>query len=330
MDCIKCHGPIAAAAARKVKHPAMEGGCDSCHVNHRDQKARAEAKGDHYLTDKQPAVCGGCHDVAEKKLLDTHKGQPFATAECSGCHNPHGSDQPKLIAEMAHSPFDARACDSCHKPPKDGKVVLNESSTSKLCFGCHADVEERLKKAKFQHTLLKSDDNSCADCHDPHASGRKFGLRKPVAELCSACHSDLTDGKKFVHKPVTESCTACHNAHASDFEKNTHAAVNDLCLGCHGPSALKIVQGPEPVSLFGGKVALPAKAYEDLSWLQLSNDGKLGHPYPQHPVSAPASEGKAEITCLSCHKPHAANGSAKMLVTETARADKLCIRCHGK
>ena len=171
-DCLKCHAPIQAAIQKKVKHAAIDMGCDSCHINHREKKP-GDSKTEHYLSGSQKEVCGACHDLTEKKLADAHKGQPFATAACTTCHDPHGSDKPKLIAENAHGPFDARQCDGCHKPPKEGKVVLTAASTGELCFQCHSDMQERLKSAKSKHTLLASDVNTCTDCHDPHASRHK-------------------------------------------------------------------------------------------------------------------------------------------------------------
>lgn len=328
--CLACHALIKTLLTRKVVHAAVGMGCDSCHGDHRKGGDGAANKQDHYLNSKQPDVCLTCHDAKEKAFTDAHRGQPAAQAVCTGCHNPHASDAPKLIMAEQHSPFAGRQCDSCHEAPVKGKVKLGEASTNALCFLCHDDMKTRLAGAKSKHSLIASSENSCIDCHDPHASDHKKFLKSSPASLCTSCHADVTKDKKFVHEPVQGGCTVCHDAHASDFKKNTHAAGNDLCMGCHGPVAIKIVQGPDPVSLFGGKVTLPAKAYENLSWLPLSEGGKLGHPYPKHPVSAPASEGKAEINCLSCHKPHAANGSRRLFVTETAKTDKLCLQCHDK
>ena len=106
-ECLKCHQTIQAALKRKVRHQAIDMGCDSCHLNHRDKKA-APAKTEHYLNAAQAEVCSGCHDYKEEKVVKAHKGQPFQTSTCGGCHDPHASDLPKLMAAHAHGPFGAR------------------------------------------------------------------------------------------------------------------------------------------------------------------------------------------------------------------------------
>ncbi|MBI5086088.1 MAG: cytochrome c3 family protein [Acidobacteria bacterium] len=324
--CLKCHAPIQTALKRKLKHAAVDMGCDSCHINHRDKQA-AQTKTEHYLTGKQSELCAGCHDYKDKAIAAAHKGQPFETAECSGCHDPHASDRPKLIAAQAHGPFDARQCDSCHKAPKDGKIALTAASTSELCFTCHADLQERYTKAKSKHTLLSSDINTCTDCHDPHATNQARALKRPVTTLCTTCHSGLTEEKKFVHEPVKGSCAICHDAHGSEHSKNLHAPVETLCLECHNTkTAPRLFDGKE-TTLFSGKVTLPPQSYSEIKTIEITK-GRFGHPTGNHPVFADAKDGKPGFNCLTCHLPHAANGSLQLLVTEEPTTMTLCNKCH--
>ncbi len=60
-------------------------------------------------------------------LQKAHNNQPFGTANCVECHDPHQSDPPKLMAKFQHVPFQANGCDTCHAPAKDGKVVLTQA-----------------------------------------------------------------------------------------------------------------------------------------------------------------------------------------------------------
>ena len=323
--CLQCHSSIQTALQRKVKHAAVEMGCESCHTNHREEKS-AEGKANHYLSGKEAEVCSTCHDFAEKTLIDAHKGQPFAKAACSGCHDPHASDKPKLIVENLHGPFAAGQCEGCHKAPNEGKIVLTAASSSELCFGCHSGVRDKLNSAKSKHTLLTTDPNSCTDCHDPHASRHKKALKQPATALCTGCHAEVLAAKKFVHKPVEDNCALCHDAHASDHAKLLHAPVQALCLECHDASAMKKFTDAAPVSLFGGKVTLPPQPYQGLKMLLLR--GGKGHPMMGHPVSAPATAGKPGFDCVTCHMPHAANGSPQLLITDTPSTNELCVRCH--
>ena len=326
--CLKCHAPIERVLQRKNKHAAVDTGCESCHLNHRAPGA-AKSKNAHYLTAEPPELCLTCHDAKDKQIAAAHRGQPFEKAVCTGCHEPHASDGPKLTPARAHGPYEARQCGGCHKAPTtDGKVVLTAESASGLCFTCHDDFKKRIDQASSKHTLLSTDPNSCRDCHTPHASDRGYFLKKSAAALCIDCHAELVAGKKFVHQPVQTSCALCHDPHASNARKNLYAAGNDLCLACHGPKAGEIISAKAPVALFEGRVKLAPGAFEDLKYLELTPDGKLGHPFPKYPVRVDPGGDKPEITCITCHLPHAANGGRQLLVTETSNSAKLCVRCH--
>ena len=129
---------------------------------------------------------------------------------------------------------------------------------------------------------------------------------------------------KYLHKPAGVVCVYCHDAHASDFSAELHAPVHDLCMGCHGASAGKIILSNQSFPLFEGRVILPPKAFEKLTDLQLSPDGK-GHWISKHPVYKPATADKAEVNCLSCHTSHAAAFNSNLLVSSP---ESLCATCH--
>jgi len=54
-------------------------------------------------------------------------------------------------------------------------------------------------------------------------------------------------------------------------------------------------------------------------------NGNLGHPTVKHPVSAPATKDKEELSCITCHSSHSASTGPKLLVTEK---QELCHKCH--
>ena len=256
-----------------------------------------------------------------------------STEACLSCHE--GLVKTKVV----HPAVKDVGCAACHEVKTDGTstTISLLAQGSELCFVCHEEIKNRIATAKVKHGLLEV--GACTDCHDPHGSNQERLLKEPVKALCESCHADVVAEKKYIHRPVETSCVLCHDAHASDFSKHLHAGLNNLCLECHGPKALSIARGEGPVALFNGHVSLPAKPFEQIRWLRLDSEGKRGHPFPNHPVFSSSAanhtvfpspgDSKGEINCLSCHLPHAANGSPDLLVTEKADSSVLCVRCHG-
>jgi predicted CXXCH cytochrome family protein len=100
--CYKCHKPVDTG---KVKHAALERyGCTACHDPHGTGQPALLAR-------KVNDVCGTCHPAQQDgrhvtpivakghavggNLMDPRReGRAFS---CASCHNPHGSDSPKLL-----------------------------------------------------------------------------------------------------------------------------------------------------------------------------------------------------------------------------------------
>src|SRR5208283_1462387 len=118
---------------RPVVHPAMGGGCTSCHNPHGSQfKFFFAAQGN--------SLCFQCHPQIEEKLKAPAVVHPPIKSErgCPSCHSPHASDAPKLLS-------------------KAGK---------ELCLMCHDGIIK--KEDTVLHGPIK--DGKCTPCHDPHAS----------------------------------------------------------------------------------------------------------------------------------------------------------------
>jgi len=90
-------------------HPALDEGCEGCHVL-ADGKLKAK---------DQKEACYACHDNFEKK--DEGGGErtvhsPVKAGECTGCHDPHFSTRPKLQKLE-------KGCFECHDAfPSEGTV----------------------------------------------------------------------------------------------------------------------------------------------------------------------------------------------------------------
>jgi predicted CXXCH cytochrome family protein len=338
--CSQYQDPKTIEPLKKFKEPAMDKGCVVCHLDC-DKLTEAEKKEppEYYLKAKEPALCLECHSAssknispAAKDLSPAHDKQPLGKSRCTGCHDPHSSDTPKLLLKFSHGPYAARLCSACHPAPVDGKVGLTAANVDLLCYDCHANFKGEMAGAGSRHKLLSQSNRSCIECHDPHAANQEYHLKKPAQELCVSCHDEppkqTTQGdallltsndtdlqylklsSKYVHEPARKSCLICHDAHASQFPKELRVSMHDLCMDCHGPNSEKIVQSSQPFPLFSGLVSLPPRTFEKLKLFELS--GKYVH----EPVN---------ISCAFCHDAHASDYSAEL----NAPVTDLCLACHG-
>ncbi len=331
--CSDYQDPKTIAPLKKFIEPAMDKGCVACHLDC-NQLSPADLKEppDFYLKAKEPELCLKCHASLDKDLAPAHNKQPLDKSKCTGCHDPHSSDIPKILLKFSHGPYAARLCSDCHPAPVDGKVGLTAENVDSLCYNCHANFKAEMASAGSRHKLLSQSNRSCMECHDPHAANQEYHLKKPVQELCVSCHdeppkkpakeaalplaSDSADrqylklSSKHVHEPARKSCLICHDAHASQFPKELRVSMRDLCMDCHGPNSEKIVKGNQPFPLLNGLVSLPPKTFEKLKRFELS--GKYVH----EPVN---------VSCAYCHDSHASDYPAELYAPVT----DLCLECHG-
>jgi predicted CXXCH cytochrome family protein len=360
-DCIKCHDPHAsdnknqllkAASGEKGKnlcldchniglnvpdkgsrHAALDMGCDTCHTTHKvGEKGKSEF--DFHLAKAVPALCIGCHDVKDDKLIKAHQGQPFGTANCTQCHNPHQSAQAKLLQTFTHPPFAEKTCEVCHAAAKDGKVVLTNSDSKALCVTCHSEQAEKIEKAKVQHPGAQGE---CVACHNPHAGPTPGFLQPDPVTACLACHSDQAEQfkKAHLHQPAfVQGCATCHEPHGGNNDHLLRAkTVNALCLECHGPEAQpKPIESQHLLAIFDGTVKLPDDYYRKNKVVVLPLKYGRGHPVNGHPVQdimdpADITKVKTAINCLTCHQPHA-SAKADLLAKDQENNLAFCSSCH--
>jgi predicted CXXCH cytochrome family protein len=329
--CLECHRQGVDVPKDGSRHPALDMGCQTCHVTHKvgttgDQEYKF------HLIKPAPELCLGCHDVSDPQLVKAHQSQPFEKVACTNCHNPHDSVLPKLMQKYVHPPFADRSCDTCHVPAKDGKVVLTQSDSRALCAMCHDEQVKQIDTAKVAHPGAQGE---CIACHSPHASRSPRLLKPDPVAVCLTCHSDLAEmqqTQKVLHDPAfKQACSVCHVAHGNDREHLLRADVNQLCLTCHGPNAKGTpVPDSTDVTIFNGAVRLPGDYFKKVSLLPLDAQGR-GHPQQGHPVGGvldPSDPQKTKtITCVRCHSPH--GGSKAMLVTGQEGSESLCSQCHA-
>ena len=132
-----------------------------------------------------------CHDTKDAGLQKAHQDQPFATANCLQCHNPHESAKPKLLQTFLHVPFESKMCESCHLPSADGKVVLTNKDSRALCLTCHEEQGKKIEAAKVHHPGAQGD---CVACHNPHGRKSPGFLQPDPVKACLTCHADQVNG----------------------------------------------------------------------------------------------------------------------------------------
>ena len=122
-------------------------------------------------------------------------------------------------------------------PSKRGMTI------KEACLKCHVSILDKT----YSHGPAVA--GYCTLCHDPHASMENAWLRKPVWELCTACHTDKVAGehrflkshpmqnKKDPMRPGKRlSCVSCHDPHSAEagdlFAYNKKKSF-ELCKLCH-------------------------------------------------------------------------------------------------
>ncbi len=329
--CLSCHKIGIDVPKEGSRHAALDMGCDTCHLTHKNgDKGKIEFAA--HLKKGVPALCIDCHDVKDAALQKAHLDQPFGTANCLQCHNPHQSAKPKLMQTFLHAPFEGKMCDSCHQAAKDGKVVLANADSRALCLTCHEEQGKKIDSAKVPHPGAAGE---CISCHNPHG-GKSPGFIQPdPVNACLTCHSDQADQMKkaHLHQPAAvQGCATCHEPHGGENQHLLRAASpNKLCLECHGPDASpQKLESEHVVTIFNGAVKLPENYFRKVIVLPIKYG--RGHPTDRHPVSDvmdPADVNKVlkPVNCLSCHQPHS-SAQPSLLAKDQQNNMAFCMTCH--
>ncbi|MDT8442480.1 MAG: cytochrome c3 family protein [Desulfuromonadales bacterium] len=214
-------------------------------------------------------------------------------------HNDPEADPPATLPQdRYHRIGRATACGECHNVNPTPTELNSHNRAENPCASCH----ERMLHKKHVHGPAGV--YECNFCHQADSRPVAYAPRPGDAALCLECHDDIGDAmaaSKFIHGPLEAgSCLLCHDAHASEFGAQVIRPVNELCLGCHE----KVAKSTHVVRTAQGK----------------------GHPLDG---DNNLIEQGGELTCASCHNPHAADTSAYLAFGVTSRM-ALCGNCHKK
>jgi predicted CXXCH cytochrome family protein len=168
-----------------VKHGALMTGksCLNCHEPH---VSNIEKR----LSMAPMDLCLSCHDTTleapdgkqlanMKELLaeyNDHHG-PIRQKDCSGCHNPHGSNVFRILRNpypakfyMPYSDENYNLCFGCHE-----KTIVQNPDTTKLTNFRNGEVN-----LHFKHVNRPEKGRTCRACHETHASSHPKHIRESV------------------------------------------------------------------------------------------------------------------------------------------------------
>ena len=151
--CLTCHLKGARTNWNGGTHDRRDVSCISCHSIHNYQSAKSQLK-----TANDFDTCFACHKQMRAKFQRTsHHPLREGKMQCSNCHNPHDSTQPKMI---------------------DAPTVNDK------CYQCHTE-----KRGPFlwEHEPVRE---SCVTCHDPHGSNHPRLTIAMQPYLCQRCHAN--------------------------------------------------------------------------------------------------------------------------------------------
>jgi len=183
--CLNCHnnikGQLSTAA---VKHRAvdMDKSCSNCHDPHNSNIAKN-------LIKPPMALCLSCHNreyssgnnkIAnlDKWLVENkdHHG-PIKEKDCSGCHNPHGSANFRILRYAYPATFyqgfvieNYSLCFSCHE-----KTIALDRETTRL-----TNFRNGSDNLHFTHVNKDVKGRTCRACHETHASNFPKHIREAV------------------------------------------------------------------------------------------------------------------------------------------------------
>jgi len=179
------------------------------------------------------------------------------------------------------------------------KDIKPQRPVDSMCYPCHKKI------TGYGYVHGPAATWNCLSCHDRNAKPVKYITQKPDRDLCFVCHKEKKEEwmpKKYWHGPTaTGKCTICHNPHATNNISWLKKPSWDLCITCHEDRA----SGRHVVAGFVFGSSHPTK----------------GRPDPLRP-------GK-ELSCASCHNPHAANSRA-LFANDLISPGSLCQMCHKK
>lgn len=247
----------------------------------------------------QPVWDRGRNEITVESYIGKDRAE---TAQTLVYYLPKGDPAtapPEFKPNVFHTPEMELRCTACHTMDPSPAQLLSTQEKENPCVGCH----RKMLNVKYVHGPAGT--YSCVYCHKEKGTP-KYVVTKREAALCGECHEDKTaefKKRKYVHGPIAGGmCETCHDSHGTPYQAQLKAPVNELCLSCHE----SIKKTPHVVRTTTG----------------------TGHPVSGRTDPSAPKSGR-EMSCISCHNPHAAD-VRYFFVNNNEDRLMLCQMCHNK
>ena len=185
-NCLECH---ADHATGDYVHPALKGGCISCHrIENRDGASYVAVQ------PKQSDVCRACHPSAPVE----HPHFPYALGMCTRGHDPHSSRFAGLLRAKVND-----VCLDCHLSGR-AKAVSRYLPTIELTSDYRFGHPYAGHPVSGSADPISGGEMSCISCHLPHGGNKlhplQMGAEIPehalnqnteTRDMCEKCHMKL-------------------------------------------------------------------------------------------------------------------------------------------
>ena len=161
--CYTCHGEQRADFARSYRHPVDEGivRCSDCHLATDDNTAPL-------ASNPRNEACYTCHMELRGPFPYEHQATlDWSTEEggCVTCHDPHGSDLPRMLNQPYEGPH-FQLCSQCHLVPKHNFNSQHGTDWAGVsCNECHVDIHGSYTSRLFLTPTLEAQGCFVAGCH---------------------------------------------------------------------------------------------------------------------------------------------------------------------
>jgi DmsE family decaheme c-type cytochrome len=161
--CVGCHTDVAGHFARAYRHPVTDGivACTDCH-----QTLDVTSRELSWSGSNTP--CMSCHAEFSGPFPFEHQASiDYSTEEggCQACHDPHGSNLPRLLKQPYEAPH-YQLCSQCHSVPGHNNNSMHGTMWAGVsCSECHSDIHGSFVSPLFLSETLQPQGCFNSGCH---------------------------------------------------------------------------------------------------------------------------------------------------------------------